>query len=90
MKTNLENFDEARLTAYALNELDAAERSEVEKILAASADARRWVEDVRQTALQLEKELSGEECPALTAEQSRAIAKKIGDEKRAAGNSNRV
>jgi len=85
MKTNLENFDEAKLTAYALNELDAAERSEVEKFLTANADARRWVEDVRQTVLQLEKELQGEECPALTAEQSRAIAKKIGDEKPAAG-----
>ncbi|HEY5346320.1 MAG TPA: VWA domain-containing protein [Verrucomicrobiae bacterium] len=83
MKTNLENFDEAKLTAYALNELAATERSEVEKILAANTDARRWVEDVRRTALQLEKEFQGEECPALTAEQSRAIAKKIGDEKHA-------
>ena len=77
MKTNLENFDEANLTAYALNELDAAERSEVEKILASNADARHWVEDVRQTALQLEKELQGEECPALTAKQSRALQQKI-------------
>jgi Ca-activated chloride channel family protein len=77
MKTNPENFDEARLTAYALNELDAAERSEVEKVIAANAEARRWVEEVRQTARQLEKELSGEECPALTAEQTRALQQKI-------------
>ncbi len=77
MKTNPENFDEARLTAYALNELDAAERGEVEKILAANAEARRWVEEVRQTARQLEKELAGEECPALTAEQTRALQQQI-------------
>ena len=78
MKTN---FDEAKLTAYALDELDAAERADVEKILATDADARRWVEEVRQTATQLQNEFQSEECPALTTEQTRAIQKKIREDK---------
>src|ERR1035437_3231570 len=74
MKTNL---DDPRLTAYALNELDEADRAAVEKILAADPEARRWVEEVRRTATQLETELQGEECPALTSEQTRELQQKI-------------
>ena len=81
MKTNLPNFDEAKLTAYALNELDAADRAEVEKLIAINADARRWVAEVRQTAAQLQAEFQGEECPALTTEQTRAIQQKMRAEK---------
>jgi Ca-activated chloride channel family protein len=81
MKTNL---DDPRLTAYALNELDAGDRAAVEKILAADPAARRWVEEVRQTALQLETALQGEECPALTPQQAQVIKEKIGVKKPAA------
>ncbi|MEJ0091010.1 MAG: von Willebrand factor type A domain-containing protein [Limisphaerales bacterium] len=77
MKNNLPDFDEAKLTAYALNELDAAERNAVEKIIAANPDARRWVEEVRQTAAQLETELQGEECASLAPEQTRKLQQKI-------------
>ena len=82
MKTNL---DDPRLTAYALNELSESDRADVEKILAADPEARRWVEEVRQTALQLETELQGEECPALTPQQARVIEEKIGAKKPATG-----
>ena len=77
MKNNLPDFDEAKLTAYALNELDAAERGAVEKVIAQNAAARQWVEEVRQTASLLEGELKAEECPALTSEQTRAIQQKV-------------
>lgn len=77
MKNNLPEFDEAKLTAYALNELDGAERGAVEKIIAENAAARQWVEEARQTARELETELQGEECPALTSEQTRALQQKI-------------
>ncbi len=77
MKNNLPDFDEAKLTAYALNELDAAERGAVEKLLAENAEARRWVAEVQQTATLLEGELKAEECPALTSAQARALQQKI-------------
>ena len=77
MKNNLPEFDEAKLTAYALNELDAAERGAVEKVITENAAARQWVAEVQQTALLLEGELKTEECPALTAEQTRALQQKI-------------
>lgn len=77
MKNNTPDFDEARLTAYALNELDAAERGAVEKIIAENAAARRWVEEVRQTASELKTELADEDCPALTPRQTRELQQKI-------------
>jgi Ca-activated chloride channel family protein len=77
MKNNLPEFDEAKLTAYALNELDAAERGAVEKVIAENAAARQWVAEVQQTAQMLQGELQAEECPALTAEQTRALQQKI-------------
>ncbi len=40
----------AKLTAYALGELDAAERSRVEADLAADADARRVYAEVQGVA----------------------------------------
>src|SRR5687767_7660988 len=70
-------FDESKLTAYALNELDAAERAEVETILATSPEARKWVEDVRQTAGTLAKELQDEACLTLTSAQTRTIEKNL-------------
>src|ERR1700761_4137414 len=77
MKTNLSENDEVKLTAYALNELDAVERAEVEKMLVSNAEAQRWVSEMRQTALLLEDELKAEECPSLTSEQARKIQKQI-------------
>ncbi|HEY4417162.1 MAG TPA: VWA domain-containing protein [Verrucomicrobiae bacterium] len=77
MKTNLSETDEVKLTAYALNELNAAERVEVEKLLTSNAEAQRWVAEVRQTATLLEGELKAEECPSLTSEQARKIQKQI-------------
>jgi Ca-activated chloride channel family protein len=58
--------DDPKLTAYALGELDPADRLEVEALLAESAEARQAVEDIRQTAAQLEHELKTEPCPRLS------------------------
>lgn len=52
--------DDPRLTAYALGELDEAERAEVEALLRENADARGVVEEVRAAARRIEEALKGE------------------------------
>src|SRR5262245_50848902 len=52
--------DDPRLTAYALGELDDAERPEVEDRLSLDPEARRFVEDIRRTAELLTAELRKE------------------------------
>ena len=56
--------DDPRLTAYALGELDAADRAEVEALLADSPEARRFVEEIRATARLLTEQLHQEPAPA--------------------------
>jgi anti-sigma factor RsiW len=50
----------ARYTAYALNELDAAERARVEQELAAHPELRREVEEIRALSDTLTRALAGE------------------------------
>jgi Ca-activated chloride channel homolog len=50
----------ARYTAYALNELDAAERARVEQELAANPGLRREVEEIRALSDTLTRALAGE------------------------------
>jgi Ca-activated chloride channel homolog len=52
--------DDPRLTAYALGELDPASHREIEDLLASSDEARRHVEEIRQTARWLAEELQKE------------------------------
>src|SRR4051794_7610157 len=42
--------DDPRLTAYALGELEPADTDDVEKLLAGNEDARKLVDEIRQTA----------------------------------------
>lgn len=58
--------DDPRLTAYALGELEAAERAEVEALLQNSPSAQAAVEEIRGTVAQLEAALSEEPLPAVT------------------------
>lgn len=73
----LDPIDEIRLTAYALGELDAADRAAVEAHLSAnrpgSAAARRYVDEVRATARLLSGELAREINFGLTALQHEVI-----------------
>ncbi len=48
-------LDEARLTAYALEELEGAERAAVEALLAGSDRSRHTVEEIRALAAQLKQ-----------------------------------
>jgi hypothetical protein len=63
------NIDDPRLTAYALGELDgrefAADRAEIEALLARSVEAQRLVEEVRAAGVELRAELSAEVSPGL-------------------------
>lgn len=69
------SFDasDPRLTAFALGELDVAEHAEIEASLAESAEARRFVEEIRATAEILTAELRKESSPGLSAKHYQAI-----------------
>ncbi len=65
--------DDARLTAYALGELEGEEREQIEALLAESSEARAFVQGVRETAAMLEHELALEAAPRLSNEQRERI-----------------
>ncbi len=64
-----------RLTAYALGELDEAERSEIEALLAKSPEARELVEEIARTAELLGRALKAESSAGLRPEQLTSIQK---------------
>lgn len=67
------NIDDPRLTAYALNELDGAERAEVEAFVNSNQQARKTVEEIRRTVAMLTAGLAKIEKPALTANQREEV-----------------
>ena len=73
----MNKIDEAKLTAYALGELNepdhAAVKAEVEK----SPECRRAVEEIQRAAAMLAEEFSAEELPDLTFAQQRKIENQI-------------
>ena len=71
------DFSDPRLTAYALDELDAAERAEVEAQLAGDPERRRLVEEIRATARLLTEHLQNEPSPKLAPEQREAIETRL-------------
>ena len=71
------NPDDPRLTAYALGELDAAERKAIEAELDNAAECRREVEEVARTAALVNAELAAEPLPGLTYAQQLAIEAKL-------------
>jgi Ca-activated chloride channel family protein len=71
------DFSDPRLTAYALDELDAAERAEVEAQLAGDPERRRLVEEIRATARLLTEHLQNEPRPKLAPEQREAIEARL-------------
>jgi len=75
------NWDDPKLTAYALGELEAEERATIEAFLANSPEARRRVDEIHQAVQQLETELRKESCPVLTAKQTKAIENELVDRK---------
>jgi hypothetical protein len=64
--------DDPRLTAYALDELDAAERGACEAALRGDPALRAAVDGIREAARQLESALAAEEEPAPDAYRTRA------------------
>ena len=58
--------DEAKLTAFALGELDDSERAEIEARLAADPSLSAQLDEIRQVAGVLEDELGTESVPELT------------------------
>ncbi|HEX7618199.1 MAG TPA: von Willebrand factor type A domain-containing protein [Verrucomicrobiae bacterium] len=69
--------DDPKLTAYALGELDKSERAAIEAELEKSAECRRAVEEIRETAAVLEKNLATEELPELAFAQQRKIENQL-------------
>ncbi len=67
------NANDPKLTAYVLGEVDEGERSHIEAQLRSSPDLGRAVEEIRQTAAMLTRELQGVPCPVLTDDQRAEI-----------------
>jgi Ca-activated chloride channel family protein len=67
--------NDPRLTAYALGELDDAERAEVEAELAGSPEPRRWIDEIETTARLLTEQLRHEPSPGLAPAQRQALDK---------------
>ena len=65
--------DDPRLTAYALGELDAVERAQVEAMLAESAEARAALQSIRETIALLSRELTFEPALMLTNSQRQVV-----------------
>ncbi len=65
MNPNKISSDDPRLTAYALGEMEAAERSEFEQGLANDADAQQAVAAIRRASQALEDALATEAVPEL-------------------------
>jgi len=76
MKQHEDKFDldDPRLSAYALGELEGAERAEVEALLERDPAARAFVAELAATADSLRAEFAAEAAPELTAAQRAAIA----------------
>ncbi|MBX6315582.1 MAG: zf-HC2 domain-containing protein, partial [Isosphaeraceae bacterium] len=69
--------DDPRLTAYALGELDEAERSALEAHLEAHPEARQFVAEVRALAQLLTEHLPKETGPGLSPAQHRTIEARL-------------
>ncbi|MHC4716574.1 MAG: YfbK domain-containing protein [Planctomycetota bacterium] len=67
------DIDDPRMTAYALGEMDQAQRMAFEAELAEDPDARRQVEQIRRLAAELTDQLAAEPAPELTDRQRRAV-----------------
>ncbi len=86
MDTNDVIHEQSKLTAYALDELDPAERAEVDARLANDADARQFVQGVRQTADLLRQQLHSEpEPPGLSEAQHLSIDHELVQPARSSG-----
>jgi Ca-activated chloride channel family protein len=67
--------DDPRWTAYALGELDAAERAECEQILETNPEARAYVASLKEAIGTIETELAAQPAPALDELQRKRIEK---------------
>jgi Ca-activated chloride channel homolog len=67
------NPDDPRLTAFALGELDGADRAEIEQLIEESPEAAAAVKDIQETIGVLNGELAVEPAPELTEAQRAAI-----------------
>lgn len=72
--------NDPRLTAYALGELDEAERVELDALLRERSDLRDEIEAIRAVAGDLREELSHEPAPQLSAEQRASIKSRAAGE----------
>lgn len=73
------SFDanDPKWTAYVLDELNASERADVDRELAASPEASKLVEDLRGTTQLIAQQLAAEPAMALTAQQRAAIGQQV-------------
>ncbi len=68
------DLNDPRLTDYALDEMEPAQRAEFEKLLRSDPGAQKVTEEIRATARSLRSALEAEPCPLPAAERSPAKA----------------
>jgi Ca-activated chloride channel family protein len=75
-----ERFDgeDPKFSAYVLGELSGPENDSIETLLAESAEARQWVQELRDVTERLSAELHDEPMPALAGEQRARLEARIG------------
>jgi Ca-activated chloride channel family protein len=71
------NPDDPRLTAYALGELNADERAEIEMALCKNPECRQAVEEICRAATMLSEDFAKESFPKLSSEQRNAIEEQL-------------
>ncbi len=69
--------DDPKLTAYALDELDPADRAEVEQLLRENPNAVAEITEVRSVAKMLESTLRNEEALPLSTEHREAVMREV-------------
>ncbi len=69
--------DDPKLTAYALDELDPADRAEIEQLLRENPNAAAEIAEVRSVARMLESTLHNEEALPLSAQHREAVMREV-------------
>lgn len=89
MASSIIDLNDPRLTAYILGELHGEELSQFENLLAASADSKEMLEEIRETTECLRVELAAEPALLLSKEQHQRLEEYL-NQKHVVGTLNRI
>ena len=70
-----------KLTAYALNQLSGQEKEDFENLLKQNPEWQKEIDEIREFAGEISKELTSEECPELSDAQRQKVLAKVAPKK---------